>query len=315
MKSLKFRTYLFICFALFFSACATDPKYFVSKPFLYEVTKDTQKAYLFGTIHLGVATDDFPNEFWKYFDESEQLLPESDNLSESDLKEIDKLIILKLKKDVNAPKVTELMNAENAENVKNFIYKIYPENGLDIINTLSPFGVYSVIVEHFFSINDYIISRGEAIRMSQRFMMDFDLIKKARRSKKSIIPLDEPSQESIINCILNDDKYYIEQIIKFSLGQDVLVNLQENFKLIYAYRAGNEGFFKTEFSNMTNKQCLIDERNKLWMPKIKTQMEKSGIPFIAVGVGHVLNSEGSLIHLFEKEGYRVVPLFKEPVKD
>jgi len=81
--------------------------------------------------------------------------------------------------------------------------------------------------------------------------------------------------------------------------------MYQNYKL-QNLNALNQSISKEEQSLQPYLEMMLYNRNKNWIPKIKSEVSK-GACFFAVGAGH-LGGERGVINLLRKEGYTVVSM-------
>lgn len=135
-----------------------------------------------------------------------------------------------------------------------------------------------------------------------------ELVKLAKEDKKEIQGLETMQfQASVFDSIPYEwqAKELLKNIDSFS------VNKQEFATMLDFYKNQNMDSIKTmlgksEFGSDKYDDLLLNDRNKKWVKKLDTIMNKESV-FVAVGAGHLVGDEG-LISLLKKKGYTVKPL-------
>ncbi len=107
-----------LCLALV--ACASDSKYRVKRPFLYQVEKDHKVGYLFGTMHFGVTSEDLPDSFWPYFDRADVFISESGRESQE---QFDKALTDRMYRAATEPLLEKKLKPEVFAKLKTFLQK------------------------------------------------------------------------------------------------------------------------------------------------------------------------------------------------
>lgn len=296
-------------FALSFlvAGCATDQTYKIEKPHLYSISKGSSKGYLFGTMHVAVATDDLPEYFWSYFDSAQVYLYEyiSSDKTEGD-------------RTQKMPQYTKTFNLENYFSAEE-ISKLKDEMKFYMIRYKIDFSeMYLEEILHYFQDKaeeqlaaspQVEVPRGEYIRIQKGFLLDLNLMDKTNSKKSIQYSLDEDDVMSkILQCYYSDKKA-LAQKIKIYLNNTV-PNTRQNLiakvrRIRQIYSAGTESIFDDiEPANRGFDKCLLDDRNIKWMPKIRKNLDQNKVIFIAVGARH-LYGENGLISLLKADGFSV----------
>lgn len=276
--------------------CATEEKYLVKKPFLYEVSKGNKKGYLFGTMHLGILKEDLPDSFWPYFNSSDIAIFEADKADEEKLKTA--LGNRVWRKD-NEPKASEVLTPAEFERVARIVHETNKDFPIDEANLM--------VLNGFLlsqNLQNYVVSHGEFVRYSGKFRLDDELQKVAMKNKKVQMTLDSVESDFFMNCLLGTPEEQLEQLRKnLNIGthEDFLKQLES---MVVVYREGNAQKI-SEAHPWLNRQCLLEGRHDLWMSKILTAFEHYNQPFIAVGALHVVDYKDSLSDKLKKLGFTV----------
>ncbi len=149
------------------------------------------------------------------------------------------------------------------------------------------------------------VSHGEYVRLSSKFQLDDRLETKAKEQGKVISHLDNPNYRDVTICLTNNEGYYVKEIEDILNGKTTQENrIRESLKWAEDYREGKaETIRQNDFEG--KEQCLLKDRNQLWLPKFTSLFDVYSTPFVAVGAAHLEANEGSLIELLTKKGFTV----------
>ncbi len=302
-----------ICFLLLLLIGCAETKYRVKKPFLYEVSKGRMQGHLLGTIHLGVTSKDLPPEFWPYFNESDAYVAEIDTTKGNE--GLFGLVQERMLRSPYEKPLVEQLDKDTFNRLKNIVvadkvtWKVSSDQVLD---RLSLYGAYLYAhqgVEQQYNLDDGRRTFGNVSRL--RSSMDFELGALAREQGKSILTLDELSSEAFVSCMMEEmygSKELVLQNLKELLnGKTLPLNLDRLFEMIEAYRLGEVAYFENVKGA---SQCLLQDRNEMWVGKIMAHMGTYKRPFIAVGLFHLEHSSETVIDMLRENGYQVkrIPL-------
>lgn len=293
--------YFFICM-LALSGCASDPKYAITKPFLYEIRKDKKVGYMFGTIHLGVAVDDLPEAFWPYFKQADILLVE-DSFEESNVEEFNLALAKQAIRSADQKPLKYLLSSEDY-NKFSTILKTSPSYKAEFVDRLSPFGGYGFLYSMIGG-EMVTVTHGEYVRLTGKFMLDKDFYKRGIRENKTMTFLDSKNTQAIASCIGGQDKHYLSLIHDLVSGKQLpKKDIESVTKMIELYRTGDSAAL-TDHEGQPYDACLLADRNEKWIPQIISAFDNYNQPFIAVGLSHLFLGNSSLKNLLERKGYRV----------
>lgn len=294
MKIFKiFLGFLFV----FISSCASD-KYLVRKPYLYEVTKENKKAYLFGTIHSGVIIEDLPEKFWPYFNSADIFVSEA-NLSSDITTKLPHLMAAKCFSTKTFDQARTYLQTADYDRIKKILLnanRISLSEGL--ISELTPYGV--VVMLEFAGNEPTEVARGEYVRAQTKFILDDQLMKK---SKAKVFDTLDKNLDKLVDCMAGtkeENLAIINKYLNIASKKNGIVLMQE---MVSNYRTGNSSEIINTMSD--GPKCLLEDRNEEWMFKIESVLENYERPFIAVGVGHILSPKKSLVELLNTQGYKV----------
>lgn len=282
--------------------CATDQRYLVKKPFLYEISKDNKKAYLFGTMHIGVLSDDLPEKFWPYFDSSDIVVLESDAI---DTKKFEGELVKRGLRRGDEPKASEVLTPDEFQKLSQLTARAL--SGLKI-DDVSLWALNSIVMQE--NSGEYILTHGESMRYTGKFILDAQLEKKATNSKKTQMTLDNVESDFLMNCVLGEPADQLKDLRDTLAGKNQKDLLQFYENIAATYRNGDE---KKILSSIKENErlserlmgCVLQGRHELWMSKLMTALEHYERPFIAVGAAHVIDYPGSVSQRLQGLGYKV----------
>lgn len=138
-----------------------------------------------------------------------------------------------------------------------------------------------------------------------------ELLKVAKQDKKEIKGLETIQfQASVFDSIPYEwqAKELLKNIDSFAFYKQEfadMVRLYKNQQLDSMQNLAGA----SEFGSDKYEDLLLNDRNRKWVKKLKDIMKTESV-FVAVGAGHLTGDNG-LIHLLQKEGYKVDPLLNK----
>jgi uncharacterized protein YbaP (TraB family) len=300
-KVMKSKSLILAFILIFTVGCVSEPKYQVKRPFLYEVKKDNKKAYIFGTIHVGVGIDDLPTSFWPYFNEGNMFVSES---MMSGVEAIERETELGLVHAPGQPHLSEVFSLAELQEISNYLAPYLEKHHVNL-DDFSAFGIYTIIRLMISSKEDNIkVEKGEYTRL-KGISLDKQLLQKASSIQgKAIAVLDDPDVKSLVRCYLSATTFWRDEVRKLLSTKTVNANeVAETLRDIAEYREGSEDSPIDRTAEVP--ECLLKERNQLWLPKIISIIERYNRPFFAVGADHLHMKKDSLIALLEQQGFTV----------
>lgn len=305
---MKLRFLSIFSFFLLISGCATETKYQVKKPFLYEVTKGDRKAYLFGTMHVGVVMEDLPDSFWPYFNQSDIVVTEVD-LDDDQLAPGNVAFHHLLKRMIRTegdPKISEVLSKDDCEDIFRASKDALGLSNVQDLDKFSLFGIYSLLMlrDQEGYQEESRLTHGEHVRFSQKFTLDQRLLEKATSEQNKVMDtLDNLNSETLWNCYVGETKQQIEDIRKLLHKSKTVSEVSQILRMAEQYRAGDESVISEQLDLIPD--CVLKERNASWMVDILSILQNYKRPFFAVGAGHIVAKKDSLIHLLQDRGYSV----------
>ena len=256
------------------------------RPLLWEIRSPAGGAhasYLFGTIHVGVPTEDLPGVVWEKFRKAGTLVIEVDPEA--------------LKKESHDPHTLLL------DQGKSLPAMLGKEDWGKLVALLDD----AVAPEMLAQMKPHVVVSLALIRLFPSAQgMDFVFSERAADLKKTIVGLETYSfQEDLLSKVLD-----VEMLRKVIENYDALRG--EAAGLVKIYRSGDETELSaflahTSLAGMPldehSRQELIVRRNSSWVRQLRELIRKEDL-FIAVGAGHLPGNDG-LIALLQKEGFVV----------
>ena len=138
-----------------------------------------------------------------------------------------------------------------------------------------------------------------------------ELVVVAKKEKKEIQGLETMAfQASVFDSIPYADQAKellktIDSLNSYKRFFDTLTRVYKSQQLEEIEKM----FSKAEFGMEDNQDLLLNNRNKNWVVRLKTVMNKESV-FVAVGAGHLVGKQG-LISLLRKEGFELRALYNQ----
>ena len=290
----------FSLFILFLFVTAANGQQKIENALLWKIEDPNNKeikSYLFGTIHL-IGKNDFilRDEVKTALDNCKSTIFE---LNMDDMNDMTKMMGIMMKANMNGDStLKDLISKEDYNLVNDFFSK----EGIPLVmfEKMKPMFISSLIMGP--------MSGNEKEEMVS---YEMELLKIAKEKQKKIDGLETFEYQ-----------LGIFDIIPYSLQAKLLVEAVKSTKdttsdnqlvdMIAAYK--NQDLQKLQvLMNSDTKELgdytklLLDDRNKNWVPIIKTKIAEP--TFFAVGAGH-LAGENGVISLLRKAGLKVTPVIK-----
>jgi len=290
----------FSLFILFLFVTAANGQQKIENALLWKIEDPKNKeikSYLFGTIHL-IGKNDFilRDEVKTALDNCKSTIFE---LNMDDMNDMTKMMGIMMKANMNGDStLKDLISKEDYNVVNDFFSK----EGIPLVmfEKMKPMFISSLIMGP--------MSGNEKEEMVS---YEMELLKIAKEKQKKIDGLETFEYQ-----------LGIFDIIPYSLQAKLLVEAVKSTKdttsdnqlvdMIAAYK--NQDLQKLQvLMNSDTKELgdytklLLDDRNKNWVPIIKTKIAEP--TFFAVGAGH-LAGENGVISLLRKAGLKVTPVIK-----
>jgi hypothetical protein len=255
----------------------------VEKPFLWQVKKGPQQAWLFGTIHVGVdAERELPKDVWNAFKAADCFVMEA-NPSDITMSEIAKFAYLP-----DGQRLSKMLSPTAYGRLKERLSGTLPESLLD---RAQPWFVSLLLLRS-----------GETNSVS----MDAAMLARARQSGKKIF-------------FLEDWRDALKDFAAVTTAADLEDMISEDGRLekdledlTAAYRSGQEDKLSAILDRVYGQSRdsreklhrLIDQRNQKWMPTLTAALDGHSC-FVAVGAGHYFGDR-SLKVLLDESGWLVL---------
>lgn len=258
---------------------------------LYKISgKDIQKpSYIFGTIHVICPNDMFSQEnLGKYFDETEQLILEIDMDDAAEMQTMTKAVYLQ-----NGKTLSEAFSPEQLKKVDELL-KNYLGIPLETVKTIKPIMLQTML-----------LTSPKVIGCAPAASYETTFLQMASAKKKQVLGLE--TVQSQIDVL--DKTPFEKQIADFyEMALDPEKSFAEFTSLLETYKQQNsDDLFalieKQMEKDKTFQTNLLDERNKLWIPKIENAVKEKP-SFIAVGGGH-LGGKNGVLNLLKAKGYKI----------
>ena len=284
-------TILIGIFCLSISSSDVSPFPFTTSSLLWKIESPTSEtSYLFGTMHI-IEKEYFifPKSLEKLVSKSDKAIMELPGIPSP--KEALPLITLKqgsffdfFSKE-QTDSILQWANSElkmNEQLFRSVFYKMKPFVVVQTAVQLQFQGKTESYEKSFYTLSNDKKIETIGLETVQQQMNFFDELTKEEQAELVMESIRSPKKS--IDLINRMQKVYTRQ------------NVDSLFLL-----------FQEEGGALSKKQNqFLDDRNKNWIPKIKTNISTKNC-FIAVGAGHLGGTNG-LIRLLQKEGYTLTPI-------
>lgn len=258
---------------------------------LWEVTKNDQSGYIYGTIHISCDAD-LSEQVIQALDKSNQLVLEVD-LSDPALqmKMMQKMIL------PNQKSAADYLSDNEYNLLKNYIdenVKMIPD--FSLVKSMKPIFLSGLITQSL-------------LTCSNQEGYDQLLLQHAQQRELSVSGLETIEEQIDVLDQIPVQKVY-DEIIE-SLKDDQKEDREMIHEMIKHYKNADLQALKNLLSNADSvindfSDVALDQRNEKWIPKIKNQLSENR-PFIGFGAAHLIGENG-VIELLRKEGYSVEPV-------
>lgn len=257
----------------------------IQKPLLFQITKGSNSAYLFGSIHMGINYSELPAVVNEKFNAASTLIVEADV-------------------EAATPLIQQAMAIPENVSLKT---KLTDAEWLKVVETLSPLGLTAEKIE-FFNIatltSTYSLVTSQVPQIAEP--IDMFMVQVAKSTNKKIDFL-----ESYLLQIDILNKTFDIKALKKSIAEEPEVAIQSYNNLIATYESGDPELVYMEvvkqLPELDQLDYLLLDRNRSWIPVIGEKILEPGIEMFVVGAGHLGGPEG-VINLLRAEGYAVTPI-------
>lgn len=296
------KTYVLLIPIVLCVSCAS-----IDKPFYWEIQKNGKTSHLLGTIHAGVTFDELP----KYI---------SQDHAEAGIVGVEVTDEMLLSKEENKENTKKERNKQFNDNLKHkrSSKRYFTDQEWDFIEQSAqrlkipakeleyypPASIGGLIASNNFDKFNY----GADPYIWNREGMDKTILLRAKDNSKEVIRFDrEPALT--VHCA---DLMAVEGVKRAIVAKDQLQRgYQQNLEQTrVAYLSGESVAF-AELAKLPPglEKCLLEERNKLWIPIIENAHSKEAKFFGAVGLLHLIGPE-NVLKLLEQRGFTVQRLPK-----
>lgn len=280
-------------------AQATDPQ--LEQALLWKIEGNGIKnpSYLFGTIHLIPKEDYFlPKGLEPAFNQVQKVFFEIDldqmNDPTSMMGVFDKIFM------TNDTSLTDLVTKDEYEKLNAYFEKIgFP---LSMFERMKPM---------FLSALAGVDGNPAALKDGSYKSYEMELSELAKTKNLETDGLESIEfQLSIFDSIPYgiQAKMLLESIATTEQNEDQMKQMYHNYKM-QNLNALNQTLSKEDQTLQPYLEMMLYNRNKNWIPKIKSEVDK-GACFFAVGAGHLGGARG-VINLLRKEGFTLKPVMSD----
>ncbi len=259
---------------------------------LYQISGNglTQPSYVYGTIHIICETDFFVSESAiKALSQSKKMYLEID-LSDENMGQ-------KMQAAMIHPELMNIGNALTQEEYQMvdeyFVAKLGV--GLKQLGFMKPFALSSLLTL-------------ELLECEGQMSYEEHFLTLAQKNNITIAGLESAEyQLSLFDSIPYEEQVsdLLKMIREPEEGMEEFEKMMHFYKSQDANALYNEVILKNE-QFTKNKELLIDNRNRNWIPIIIASITNEST-FVAVGAGHLAGDNG-VLELLRKQGYTVTPI-------
>ncbi|MFW7379045.1 MAG: TraB/GumN family protein [Oligoflexus sp.] len=334
----KLRLLVTLCFiqsCLWLSSCATTagknerPEDFTNaQSIFWEVSKDDQKHFLMGTLHVGVNLVDLPQEVLAHLGSSESFIGELNSF------EIDQSIMQRYTFLPRGETLSAKIGKDYVAKFKAMLdEKEFPYQP-QIIERLSLYSVYSTLLALAAQGTEASEEKMQEESPNEKKDDDQDVHPLVQQIDQASMPIDLKLAalagnqgleirgfESLEDQLLMFQKFCTADKIKTIIdhkneAKELIQGLSSAYQNSSKKQAQDSqeqdafaNFMVTMLQSMSaeDRRILLHERNHRWM-KIFESLTAGRSSFIAVGAGHIPGEDG-LVTLLRKAGYQVRPAF------
>jgi len=277
MKVIKivFQTFILIFINSFNSYAEIGPR-------IFEIERNGQISYLFGTIHTGLDFNELPLYIKKLVEESNTVV------LETDLKGADVLISQNFPMGEKGS-LRKVLTETEWTNLIAILSPLFKGNELTLERLNPTIALMLINSISFKKTNEPIDRTLELISINMnKNLLYFETVNFQIELLKQIFTIKE---------------------LKLALNEDSSKNVELAEKILKAYLNGNiEELNLLMISNLGEKHNeIVINRNLNWLSKFDSIFDQPGIEFFAVGAGHLAGEYG-LIKLLREKGYSLKQL-------
>ena len=261
---------------------------------LWKVTGNglDKASYVFGTIHLICEADYFWNPVMEEaFNAAEKICMEMD----MDDPQLQMTLAMGMV-DKSGKNLSSYFEPADYEKLKAYAEERVKAVPVSVMEMMKPAAVWTTMVMMQYSCDE--VKSYEA-----------ELMEKAKQGEKEILGLETANEQ--LDFILGmPDKEVVQSINDIVQGKDKKELDAQFADMINAYKKQqlNKLYELTdqETAMKMDKVKFLDDRNRNWIPKMKTMMQKQAT-FFAVGAAHLPGKTG-VLQLLKDAGYTVEPV-------
>jgi uncharacterized protein YbaP (TraB family) len=264
-----------------------------------EKNENQKPSYLFGTIHLIPAADFFlPDGLETALGKSQKIFFEIDLDEMNDMGAMFGLVDKIMMK--NDTSLSDLVSNEEYTKIKAYFENL----GL-------PLAMFDRVKPMFLSAMAGTDGNPFALQDGSFKSYELELAELAKKKNIEVDGLESMEfQLSIFDSIpyAIQAKMLLESVAATKPDEDQVEQMYNNYKS-QNLDALNQTISKEDQQLLPYLEMMLYNRNKNWIPIMKTEMAKDTC-FFAVGAGHLAGEKG-VIQLLRNEGYKVTPIISE----
>lgn len=283
--------------SLCLGACSSTLK----KPFYWDVQKGAHKAFVVGTIHIGVEARELPRFILDDFQRSQavalEVTREWTDKPEAAAAREQKKIIARFSENLTLKRRTSDYFSD--DEWKRIVAKVRSLKLPDVDYTKIDYAPAKLIYMMIASKEKVWVTRDDYYSLKGA-TMDKTFYQRAVSDSKTIVRLDS---RDVIDSECYEQIFVMALKTHLSIGASVAI--RNTIEMIDVYREGNEAqVLRLMKFEPDTQSCLLKERNERWVNVIERSLIAHTPLFVAAGVAHFLG-EGNVLELLSAKGYRV----------
>ena len=306
-------------------------------PFFWLAEKDSQALFILGTVHFGVSLKDLrcsEEITGRLLAGSRLVFVESRLAAVNLLYDVNYALFTGPEEEREKalsgfpPEERQIIEEDHRQALlfgRKALSKIFPDSDFGSFKDLSP-KTQDFLASHgadrrgsYFDYFFYLMAKMEfefLLRLSSKGMMDTEIAALAKSKKIELKALEESHYQALEKTLEGKDapaeafidRAFIEELAETGLYNKMGRAKESRFEAVKeAYKSGDGRKVNLSSSlSPAGKKYLLEERNRLWLKRLKAEMEgeEAGPVFVAAGVKHFIGP-ANLLNMLEEEGFLI----------
>lgn len=296
LRKLNISLLIGLTLCCFYSAYAQEEPKVSSKNILWRIGSQNNSVYLLGSIHL-LKSDNYPlNDIIENAFEDSQIL-----VLEFDLE------------SMNDPEIQQAMLMKGMFSEGQTLEKSIGKDAYKLAKTKTEeLGVDIAMFENFkpwFFAMTLTTMKLQLLGFNSQYGLDFYFFMKAKQTGKQIMGLETPEYQL---DLFDKMSSHNQELLVYQTLLELDIIEKEIDTILNAWSTGDARELGTMLLKSFKEypglyETLVTSRNKNWMSKIESFLEKKENYMILVGAGHLVGKNG-LVELLKNKGYSIEQL-------